>query len=65
MSDKLTTASGGDPSAKTISVPVFHLYHKLLPGLQTQGCLQDDVGSQQPSKETFYMCLVQRSTAST
>uniref|UniRef100_H3CIY3 Baculoviral IAP repeat containing 6 n=1 Tax=Tetraodon nigroviridis TaxID=99883 RepID=H3CIY3_TETNG len=32
MSDKLSTASGGDPSAKTISVPVFHLYHKLLPG---------------------------------
>ncbi|XP_029691286.1 baculoviral IAP repeat-containing protein 6 isoform X2 [Takifugu rubripes] len=32
MSDKLTTTSGGDPSAKTISVPVFHLYHKLLPG---------------------------------
>ncbi|XP_077439054.1 dual E2 ubiquitin-conjugating enzyme/E3 ubiquitin-protein ligase BIRC6 isoform X1 [Vanacampus margaritifer] len=32
MSDKLTTSSGVDPSAKTISVPVFHLYHKLLPG---------------------------------
>lgn len=32
MSDKLAAASGGDPSAKTISVPVFHLYHKLLPG---------------------------------
>eukprot|EP00063_Salmo_salar_P035150 XP_014009985.1 PREDICTED: baculoviral IAP repeat-containing protein 6-like isoform X16 [Salmo salar] len=31
MSDKLT-ASGVDPSAKTLSVPVFHLYHKLLPG---------------------------------
>ncbi|XP_061767077.1 baculoviral IAP repeat-containing protein 6 isoform X1 [Nerophis ophidion] len=31
MSDKLTTSSV-DPSAKTISVPVFHLYHKLLPG---------------------------------
>lgn len=42
MSDKLTTASGGDPSAKTISVPVFHLYHKLLPGLETQLCQQDD-----------------------
>ncbi|KAM8852773.1 dual E2 ubiquitin-conjugating enzyme/E3 ubiquitin-protein ligase BIRC6 isoform 1-T1 [Synchiropus picturatus] len=32
MSDKLTSSSGVDPSAKTISVPVFHLYHKLLPG---------------------------------
>lgn len=32
MSDKLTASSGVDPSAKTISVPVFHLYHKLLPG---------------------------------
>ncbi|XP_066552631.1 baculoviral IAP repeat-containing protein 6 isoform X3 [Amia ocellicauda] len=33
MSDKLTTSSAGvDPSSKTISVPVFHLYHKLLPG---------------------------------
>uniref|UniRef100_A0A3Q2XNE1 Baculoviral IAP repeat containing 6 n=1 Tax=Hippocampus comes TaxID=109280 RepID=A0A3Q2XNE1_HIPCM len=32
MSDKLTPSSGVDPSAKSISVPVFHLYHKLLPG---------------------------------
>ncbi|KAM6916345.1 dual E2 ubiquitin-conjugating enzyme/E3 ubiquitin-protein ligase BIRC6 isoform 2-T2 [Xenentodon cancila] len=32
MSDKLTASSGVDPSAKTISVPVFHLYHKLVPG---------------------------------
>ncbi|XP_061601104.1 baculoviral IAP repeat-containing protein 6 isoform X2 [Cololabis saira] len=32
MSDKLTASSGLDPSAKTISVPVFHLYHKLVPG---------------------------------
>lgn len=32
MSDKFTASSGVDPSAKTISVPVFHLYHKLLPG---------------------------------
>ncbi|XP_032409947.1 baculoviral IAP repeat-containing protein 6 isoform X3 [Xiphophorus hellerii] len=32
VSDKLTSSSGVDPSAKTISVPVFHLYHKLLPG---------------------------------
>ncbi|XP_029377805.1 baculoviral IAP repeat-containing protein 6 isoform X4 [Echeneis naucrates] len=32
MSDKLTASSGVDPSVKTISVPVFHLYHKLLPG---------------------------------
>ncbi|XP_036815670.1 baculoviral IAP repeat-containing protein 6 isoform X7 [Oncorhynchus mykiss] len=32
MSDKLTSSSGVDPSAKTLSVPVFHLYHKLLPG---------------------------------
>lgn len=32
MSDKLTASSSADPSAKTISVPVFHLYHKLLPG---------------------------------
>ncbi|CAF94074.1 unnamed protein product, partial [Tetraodon nigroviridis] len=47
MSDKLSTASGGDPSAKTISVPVFHLYHKLLPGLETQACLQDEVGLHQ------------------
>lgn len=50
MSDKLTTASGGDPSAKTISVPVFHLYHKLLPGLKTQICQQDDVGLHQSNK---------------
>lgn len=32
VSDKLSASSGMDPSAKTISVPVFHLYHKLLPG---------------------------------
>lgn len=32
MSDKLSSSSGVDPSSKTISVPVFHLYHKLLPG---------------------------------
>uniref|UniRef100_A0A3Q2D0E3 Baculoviral IAP repeat containing 6 n=1 Tax=Cyprinodon variegatus TaxID=28743 RepID=A0A3Q2D0E3_CYPVA len=32
VSDKLAASSGVDPSAKTISVPVFHLYHKLLPG---------------------------------
>lgn len=32
MSDKFTASSGVDPSTKTISVPVFHLYHKLLPG---------------------------------
>ncbi|XP_074501768.1 dual E2 ubiquitin-conjugating enzyme/E3 ubiquitin-protein ligase BIRC6 isoform X2 [Sebastes fasciatus] len=32
MSEKLTATSGVDPSSKTISVPVFHLYHKLLPG---------------------------------
>ncbi|XP_030643061.1 baculoviral IAP repeat-containing protein 6 [Chanos chanos] len=31
LSDKLAASSGVD-SAKTISVPVFHLYHKLLPG---------------------------------
>ncbi|XP_032776090.1 baculoviral IAP repeat-containing protein 6 isoform X6 [Strigops habroptila] len=33
MSDKVgTSSSGGESSSKTISVPVFHLYHKLLPG---------------------------------
>uniref|UniRef100_A0A673KNA8 Dual E2 ubiquitin-conjugating enzyme/E3 ubiquitin-protein ligase BIRC6 n=1 Tax=Sinocyclocheilus rhinocerous TaxID=307959 RepID=A0A673KNA8_9TELE len=32
LSDKLAASSGVDPSAKTISVPVFHLCHKLLPG---------------------------------
>ncbi|XP_028983369.1 baculoviral IAP repeat-containing protein 6 isoform X2 [Betta splendens] len=32
MNDKLTASSSMDPSTKTISVPVFHLYHKLLPG---------------------------------
>uniref|UniRef100_A0A4W3K7A1 Dual E2 ubiquitin-conjugating enzyme/E3 ubiquitin-protein ligase BIRC6 n=1 Tax=Callorhinchus milii TaxID=7868 RepID=A0A4W3K7A1_CALMI len=33
MADKLTTASSAAESAnKTISIPVFHLYHKLLPG---------------------------------
>ncbi|XP_067844789.1 baculoviral IAP repeat-containing protein 6 [Heptranchias perlo] len=33
MTDKLATASSATESAnKTISVPVFHLYHKLLPG---------------------------------
>lgn len=37
MSDKLTASSGVDPSAKTISVPVFHLYHKLLPGTTLKG----------------------------
>lgn len=58
MSDKLTTASGGDPSAKTISVPVFHLYHKLLPGLEKPTCLQAHVGSHQRNKETFYVYLV-------
>lgn len=34
MSDKLTASSSMDPSTKTISVPVFHLYHKLLPGIK-------------------------------
>uniref|UniRef100_A0A4W5N9T3 Baculoviral IAP repeat containing 6 n=1 Tax=Hucho hucho TaxID=62062 RepID=A0A4W5N9T3_9TELE len=41
LSDKLTSSSGVDPSAKTLSVPVFHLYHKLLPGTvhtHTQSC---------------------------
>ncbi|XP_041260059.1 baculoviral IAP repeat-containing protein 6 isoform X6 [Onychostruthus taczanowskii] len=33
MADKVgSSSSGGEPSSKTISVPVFHLYHKLLPG---------------------------------
>ncbi|XP_060609978.2 baculoviral IAP repeat-containing protein 6 isoform X2 [Anolis sagrei] len=33
MADKVGSSStGGDTSSKTISVPVFHLYHKLLPG---------------------------------
>ncbi|XP_064014811.1 baculoviral IAP repeat-containing protein 6 isoform X4 [Pogoniulus pusillus] len=33
MADKVgTSSSGGETSSKTISVPVFHLYHKLLPG---------------------------------
>uniref|UniRef100_A0A8C3XU63 Dual E2 ubiquitin-conjugating enzyme/E3 ubiquitin-protein ligase BIRC6 n=1 Tax=Chelydra serpentina TaxID=8475 RepID=A0A8C3XU63_CHESE len=33
MADKVgSSSSGGDSSSKTISVPVFHLYHKLLPG---------------------------------
>ncbi|XP_034964150.2 baculoviral IAP repeat-containing protein 6 isoform X3 [Zootoca vivipara] len=33
MADKVGNSStGGDTSSKTISVPVFHLYHKLLPG---------------------------------
>ncbi|NXR42076.1 BIRC6 protein, partial [Zosterops hypoxanthus] len=33
MTDKVgTSSSGGESSSKTISVPVFHLYHKLLPG---------------------------------
>lgn len=32
MCEKLTASSGVDPSVKSISVPVFHLYHKLLPG---------------------------------
>ncbi|XP_055083393.1 baculoviral IAP repeat-containing protein 6 isoform X2 [Periophthalmus magnuspinnatus] len=31
LSDKLSSGSGSDPN-KTISVPVFHLYHKLIPG---------------------------------
>ncbi|XP_068532566.1 baculoviral IAP repeat-containing protein 6 isoform X7 [Anas acuta] len=33
IADKVgTSSSGGESSSKTISVPVFHLYHKLLPG---------------------------------
>ncbi|XP_072565882.1 dual E2 ubiquitin-conjugating enzyme/E3 ubiquitin-protein ligase BIRC6 isoform X5 [Paramormyrops kingsleyae] len=32
MTDKLSSSSGMDSSSKTISVPVFHLYHKLLQG---------------------------------
>lgn len=33
MTDKLTNSSAGaESSGKTISVPVFYLYHKLLPG---------------------------------
>ncbi|KAG2467020.1 BIRC6 protein, partial [Polypterus senegalus] len=33
MTDKLTSSSSGvESSTKAISVPVFHLYHKLLPG---------------------------------
>ncbi|XP_063047563.1 baculoviral IAP repeat-containing protein 6 isoform X3 [Engraulis encrasicolus] len=37
MSDKLSASSGVDPAAKTVSVPVFHLYHKLLPGQPLPG----------------------------
>ncbi|XP_032537581.1 baculoviral IAP repeat-containing protein 6 isoform X7 [Chiroxiphia lanceolata] len=33
MTDKVgSSSSGGESSSKTISVPVFNLYHKLLPG---------------------------------
>ncbi|XP_015713164.1 baculoviral IAP repeat-containing protein 6 isoform X7 [Coturnix japonica] len=33
MADKVgASSSGAESSSKTISVPVFHLYHKLLPG---------------------------------
>ncbi|XP_027497091.1 baculoviral IAP repeat-containing protein 6 isoform X7 [Corapipo altera] len=33
MADKVgSSSSGGESSSKTISVPVFNLYHKLLPG---------------------------------
>uniref|UniRef100_A0A8C0J634 Baculoviral IAP repeat containing 6 n=1 Tax=Chelonoidis abingdonii TaxID=106734 RepID=A0A8C0J634_CHEAB len=33
MTDKVgSSSSGSESSSKTISVPVFHLYHKLLPG---------------------------------
>ncbi|CAH2249474.1 baculoviral IAP repeat-containing 6 isoform X1 [Pelobates cultripes] len=32
MTDKVGSSSGVDSSSKTISIPVFHLYHKLLPG---------------------------------
>lgn len=53
MSDKLTSTSGGDPSAKTISVPVFHLYHKLLPGADVQPhvCPRADVSLLQSSSD--------------
>ncbi|XP_062862910.1 baculoviral IAP repeat-containing protein 6 isoform X2 [Trichomycterus rosablanca] len=37
LSDKLASSSGVDPSSKTISVPVFHLYHKLLPAQPLPG----------------------------
>lgn len=58
MSDKLTATSGGDPSAKTISVPVFHLYHKLLPGAgcAASGCLEDKVPLLQ-SKDEGALCI--------
>nr|XP_033791570.1 baculoviral IAP repeat-containing protein 6 isoform X2 [Geotrypetes seraphini] len=32
MADKVGSSSGSESSSKTISVPVFHLYHTLLPG---------------------------------
>ncbi|XP_069464004.1 baculoviral IAP repeat-containing protein 6 isoform X2 [Ambystoma mexicanum] len=32
VADKVGSSSGVESSSKTISVPVFHLYHKLLPG---------------------------------
>ncbi|XP_029449757.1 baculoviral IAP repeat-containing protein 6 isoform X2 [Rhinatrema bivittatum] len=32
MADKAGSSSGAESSSKTISVPVFHLYHKLLQG---------------------------------
>ncbi|KAI5102813.1 baculoviral IAP repeat-containing protein 6 isoform X13 [Silurus meridionalis] len=37
LSDKLASSSGVEASSKTISVPVFHLYHKLLPGQPLPG----------------------------
>ncbi|XP_060789216.1 baculoviral IAP repeat-containing protein 6 isoform X7 [Neoarius graeffei] len=37
LSDKLASSSGVESSSKTISVPVFHLYHKLLPGQPLPG----------------------------
>ena len=39
MTDKLAASSSSDPSNKTISVPVFHLYHNLLPGSSVCLCL--------------------------
>lgn len=58
MSDKLTASSSVDPSAKTISVPVFHLYHKLLPG--TTHKYSEVLNVKQPQLITdFTLCFVQ------
>lgn len=61
LSDKLAASSGVDPSAKTISVPVFHLCHKLLPGTNTHS---SSIKRSHSVRSSHPLCTLLRSSSS-